>query len=310
LNDPVSSADQNEPFCADLSFQAGEPLPGTALRVDVWFILEYAGLWTAEATQDNLLPPSTQAWLAEALALVDRSRVQFIKQNRPAPAAGLAFFLALTHETTPLLYEFHLDTYHDLESLDLQGLLAGHAGRQHLRTRPLYLVCTNGRRDRCCSRLGLGLYLALANQVGAAAWQTTHLGGHRFAPTLLTLPDGACYGHLIPADLAPMVQAQEAGRFYLDRLRGRCCYVDLVQAADWFLRRETGHTAAGDYRLLDTRPLDGFQWLIRFVAPSTNQAWQVTLARTMSEPAGLVSCSPPANKPVPHFQLLSITQSP
>ncbi|MFN2221878.1 MAG: sucrase ferredoxin [Candidatus Promineifilaceae bacterium] len=308
MSDTDSRTDQVDFFCADVSREAGEPMIGTAPAVEAWFLLEYAGPWMAKATEDNDLPPSTQAWLANALALVAKGRVQFIKHSRASSSTGITFFLALTREVAPLLYEFHLDTYADLHSLDLVSLLAGDAGRQHLLSEPLYLVCTNGRRDRCCSRLGQHLYLALDERVGDAAWKTTHLGGHRFAPTLVTFPDGTCYGRLEDTDLPPLVQAQEAGHLYLSRLRGRSCYDDLVQAADYFLRQKTGFWAGDGYRLLDARPGDGAQWLVRFIAPSTGQIYRLRMVKTLSEPSRLVSCSPPKSKLVPQFHLISVEQ--
>lgn len=306
MSDSAASTQPADVFCADLSRAAGEPMIGTAPLAETWFLLEYNGPWTAKATEDNDLPPATQAWLAGAIAQVEKGRVQFIRQNRASPAAGITFFLALTRAVAPLLYEFHLDSYADLNALNLAELLAGDGGRERLRSEPLYLVCTNGRRDRCCSRLGLSLYLALDGLVGGAAWQCTHLGGHRFAPTLVAFPAGLCYGRLAPPDLPAMVQAQEAGRLYPDRLRGRCCYGHVVQAADWFLRQETGLWAGNGYRLLDARPGDDHHWRVRFVAPSTGARYLVILAQTLSEPAPLVSCSPPKSKPAPRFQLLSI----
>lgn len=72
------------------------------------------------------------------------------------------------------------------------------------------LVCGHGRRDACCGSAGV----ALAGQFREAGvgdpgadgpvrvWRTSHLGGHRFAPTALTFPDGYAWAHLGPSDLA------------------------------------------------------------------------------------------------------------
>jgi len=307
LSDIISPADPTDFFCSDLSRESGESLPGTAPTVDLWLLLEYAGPWAAKATEDNDLPPSIRAWLAQAMSLAERGRLQFIKQSRPSPAVGLTLFVALTREIAPLLYQFHLNSYDDLLALDLGGLLADPAAyAEHRRREPLYLVCTNGRRDRCCARHGPALYQAFDEQVGDAAWQSTHLGGHRFAPTLATFPGGAIYGRLAPADLPPMIQAQEAGELYLSHLRGRSCYDEVTQAADFFLRQETGLRAIDDYRLLGALPGDDNQWLVRFSVPSTAEVYLVIVTRTLSELAQMVSCSPAKYKPAPHFQLLSI----
>jgi hypothetical protein len=306
LNENAAGISEVDIFCADLSREAGEPMIGTAPAVEAWFLLEYGGPWTAKASDDNDLPSSTRSWLAEALTLVTKGRVQLIKQGQTSPASGITFFLAVTREIAPRIYEFHLNSYAELQSLDLVELLASDVGHQHLRSEPLYLVCTNGRRDRCCSRLGLGLYLALDRQVGKAAWQTTHLGGHRFAPTLFTFPNGACYGRLEATDLPPMIQSHEADQLYLNRLRGRSCHDAVVQAADWFLRQKTGIWANSGYHLLDAHPGDGGRWLIRFLNPSTGETYRLKMIRTLSDPARLVSCSPPKSKLVPQFHLISV----
>lgn len=62
------------------------------------------------------------------------------------------------------------------------------------------LVCTHGRRDVCCGSLGTTLHgeltTALADEPGVRLWRTSHTGGHRFAPTALTFPDGYGWAHL------------------------------------------------------------------------------------------------------------------
>lgn len=59
------------------------------------------------------------------------------------------------------------------------------------------LVCGHGTRDSCCGRLGAGLAVRLTpagTLAGVELWRTSHLGGHRFAPTFLVLPQGTSWG--------------------------------------------------------------------------------------------------------------------
>ncbi|OHV65404.1 sucrase ferredoxin [Pseudofrankia sp. BMG5.37] len=62
---------------------------------------------------------------------------------------------------------------------------------------PEVLICGHGARDACCGRLGTRLALD-----EAGAWpdvrirRCSHTGGHRFAPTGFTLPDGLAWGYL------------------------------------------------------------------------------------------------------------------
>ncbi|UCG22795.1 MAG: hypothetical protein JSW55_11490, partial [Chloroflexota bacterium] len=294
MRDIIVSQDTPDIFCSDLSRESGEPMFGTAPTVDAWFLLEYDRPWTAKATDDNDLPRSAQEWLAEGLVLTESGRIQFVKQSRPDPEPGITFFVAQTREIAPLLYEFHLDTYDDLNSLDLPALLTGAAKYdQHIRREPLYLVCTNGRRDRCCSRYGLALYQSLSEQVGDAAWQCTHLGGHRYAPTLVTFPDGAYYGRLTSSDVATLVLAQSQDELLLPHLRGRCCFDIVVQVAEAYLRQKTGLLARDAYRLLGAQPVDENLWTIRFGESAGGDVHQLALTVRLSDDDRLVSCSPP-----------------
>ncbi|HVX19297.1 MAG TPA: sucrase ferredoxin [Acidimicrobiales bacterium] len=62
---------------------------------------------------------------------------------------------------------------------------------------PRLLVCSHGARDVCCGSFGTHLASDLAAaRPGLEIWRTSHLGGHRFAPTALSLPDGNLWAHL------------------------------------------------------------------------------------------------------------------
>ncbi len=60
------------------------------------------------------------------------------------------------------------------------------------------IVCTHGSRDACCGTFGVPIYQhlrQLANTGGSTrVWRSSHLGGHRFAPTLIDFPSGHCWG--------------------------------------------------------------------------------------------------------------------
>ncbi len=61
------------------------------------------------------------------------------------------------------------------------------------------LICGHGRRDRCCGTLGTTLAMELsARDVGRddiRLWRTSHTGGHRFAPTMIVLPEATVWAY-------------------------------------------------------------------------------------------------------------------
>ena len=300
-----------EVFCCQLSLELEEPLYGTALERDVWFLLQYDAPWTARATSDNHLPSAVQQWLdAQLEATAGSGRVQFISQGPPHDGSNLAFFVAYPCDQGPRLYRFQLDRYEDLLDLDLSALIAGKGVFQAQRHRsPIYLVCTNGRRDRCCALYGLELYRALVAVAGEAVWQTTHVGGHRFAANVATFPDGNYYGRVLPAEAAAFIAARQRGELYLERLRGRVCYDQVVQAADYFLRQETGRVRLNDFRHLSTANPENGHWQIQFKAAGAGDIHTIHLRRRLSERSLLASCGKPQTKPVWEYHLVDHTES-
>lgn len=91
------------------------------------------------------------------------------------------------------------------------------------------LICTHGRRDRCCGSLGTALFERLAERIedGTSSlpgtvrlWRTSHTGGHRFAPTGIVLPEGTMWGYLDEELLAAVLGRQEPAATHLSGYRG------------------------------------------------------------------------------------------
>jgi hypothetical protein len=86
------------------------------------------------------------------------------------------------------------------------------------------LVCTHGSHDVCCGRFGHPLYEELRQEYAAASagklrvWRTSHIGGHRFAPNLIDLPEGRYWGRMRSEDLENFVvrngPASDLGEFH------------------------------------------------------------------------------------------------
>ena len=222
------------PSCAERSADSGEPMLGTAPRVDVWIILTHRATWRAKALKDNALPPPVRDWLdaqvAKFAAAGLKARPQFARQSGQGAVAGVTLFVACGGE----LWRFDAEDERELPSLDLTSESALAARCRRVRE-PQYFVCTNGQRDVCCSRFGLPVYARLRDLVAERAWQTTHVGGHRFAANVLALPQGVLYGRLKPDAVVGFLAAVEAGRLAKAHLRGRSAFPGEAQAAEALL---------------------------------------------------------------------------
>lgn len=114
------------------------------------------------------------------------------------------------------------------------------------------LICGHGARDRCCGGPGTRLGTEVSAQLGGEVRvrRTSHLGGHRFAPTALTLPDGRMWAFLDADATAAIVRREmapaEAREFY----RGNVALDPWAQVLEAEVLADSGW-AAVDFDELD-----------------------------------------------------------
>jgi hypothetical protein len=226
-------------YCSERSLSADEPLEGTAAGGTEHFVaLEHDGPYGPKGVEDSGLPPEVVEHLGGLTKRHPHVRVQLIR--RPSGRrGGPALYLSGGPEGSERLLKLVLADALDVLRVDFETWLGGAtpAGAS-VCSEPLFLVCVHGRRDRCCARRGMPVYSALEREAPELTYQTTHLGGHRFAATLVVLPQGYCYGRVEPEECAQLVSAHRTGTLHdLARLRGRMRYSGAVQSAEIALRR-------------------------------------------------------------------------
>ncbi len=272
-------------LCCDSSLLAGEQLFGTAPRADVWFLLEYREAWAAKALQQSSLPEAVRVRLLAGLDGYS-VRTQLIRQEGRRSDRPIAFFVVVADELLPRLYAFQLRTYKDLLALDIPAIVAGEPRyTASLSTQLLFLICTNGRRDPACAREGLAVYRAAQAYAGGSVWQTTHLGGHRFAATGVFFPHGVYYGRVTAGSVPQLIADYHQQQIDLAHFRGRACYDKPVQAAAYYVRELNGlHTLPGIHLIEAFREADVY-WSVRFLSLADRVVHTIRLE---VEPAGLV----------------------
>jgi hypothetical protein len=71
-----------------------------------------------------------------------------------------------------------------------------------------FLLCTQGSHDVCCGSRGASLHAELgALDPALAIRRVSHTGGHRMAPTGVTLPDGRMWGMVDAAQMLGILRA-------------------------------------------------------------------------------------------------------
>jgi len=288
-------------LCFESSLNSNEEMYGTAPRVDVWFMLEYRGHWSGNAFKDSKIPKAVKSHLNKELKTTKNSRLQLIKKQKN-PENDLKFYVAVSDENSPRLYKFKFSNYEDLLSLKINKILKSD---KHLTQEKIYIICTNGEHDICCGKFGMPVYLDLAKgRYGTQTWEANHIGGHRFASTFVCLPHGLVYGRIREYKVAEgLIKQYERGEVNISGYRGRSCHSGEVQAAEYYLRKQTGITEISELVFKSSKKGDK-KHNIKFLAQSDETMHKVKLRQDKNSIKIIKSCGDKSSF-IPQYRLLN-----
>jgi hypothetical protein len=215
------------PRCATWAREVALDPGGSAPRSDVFVLVEHPLPWTRDISEDPLFARISKA--VEAQVGDGRSvRVQAIAGEPGAVARRVVVFSAASAPFTG--YGRVEGTGSTDELPGLAAALIAEPIPEPERGVTDVLVCTHGSRDTCCGSLGTRLFAAANGR--ARVWRTSHTGGHRFAPTAITFPDGLYWAFLDADTLAGIVDRSSAAHVAAAHVRGCAAFPAPVQVAD------------------------------------------------------------------------------
>jgi hypothetical protein len=284
--------------CSDQSLVRNDPMYGTASAGSSWMLLELSGAWGPSVFLQS--PSCVDPELGRAIVRrVEAARMRITAIRRPGRRPDTRrwrWFVAHAEVGSESLYSGEVGD--PREFLDLA--LDGSDGQST--TDPLVAVCAHGKHDQCCAVRGRSACQAIAAKYPEITWECSHLGGDRFAATMLVLPEGLCYGRVDSTASAELIRLYLDGRLDNRFLRGRTSLPHAVQAAQYFAR-----DAYGDDRIHALHPLDveRGEHRIRVVLSGESGPIEVTLREELSEPL-LSQCDAQVPGQVRIFRLVSI----
>ena len=236
--------------CASIARTLAEPLPGTAPVATGWVLVEDPGPWGRDALEQGTLPRRVVEHLQ---AGIGDAPIRYQAIRRPDRSRPDQRTVLLVHGgATPWARRLSLpvDRIDEVDPSVTLSPVPADLGQAH--HDPIVLVCTHAKRDACCAERGGHVARAVAGMDREATWETSHTGGHRFAPSVILLPSGAVYGWMDEVTTLAALAAARDQRVSLDGYRGRAASERYVQAADVWVRQTEKLTGLHDLLVEET----------------------------------------------------------
>lgn len=225
-------------FCSEVSQAVGEDPGGTALPADHWVLLEIPQPWPENLFKEHheikpLLPLFKEVFLNRGIRIMAMLIAPDPDYSEPG-YRRVMYYRRPTHKFNQYQKQEFLVPKNQITDFGMAVLLSLTGHPEHLdrfqpylqQSQPIrdLLVCTHAQVDLACGRFGTPLYrrlrqeYAVHSQGNLRVWQTTHIDGHQFAPTMVDLPNGHFWGHLRPEILDLLIwrtgSVQELRPFY------------------------------------------------------------------------------------------------
>ncbi len=295
----------NDFACALAAVDRGEPLFATASQVRGWLLVEVRGSWGVDAIHESALGEHVPRRWKDQLG-TRGLRVVCIRTHARRDVEGVRLFTCTVPRAgggPAVLWHREVSSLADVADAT-EGIAANaEPGVGWSRAdQAVFLVCTNGRHDQCCANLGRPLVRELRQSSWAEqVWESSHVGGDRFAANVVALPQGLYFGRVDPSVAPTLLGALDHGRLDLERFRGRTSLSFAQQAVEHFVRLEFDVDGIDDV-VVGPRDGDG-----SFPAHIGDRSVAVRIRRRMTVIDTPLTCSGPGEQQVPTFTLRSIT---
>ena len=291
--------------CSDAARVRADPLAGSAPPARRWLLLEHPGPWRTDAIAGAGIDPDVLATLVDKAG--SATRILLIRRpgriDRHAPRRWILTSL----DSSAITGRWRED--HDL--LEAANALTAGSPGQVAASGPLILVCTHGVHDVCCALRGRPVALELASRWPDLVWECSHIGGDRFAPNVVMLPDGFYYGNLDPASAIDTVEAHLAGTVLTDRLRGMAGFLPPVQAAAIAAYERYGPLGPSDVSVRSTEHIGphhghGSETIVDLVVGSQSQLATVRVLSVRRADAQL-TCRATRETPATEYRIIDFS---
>lgn len=210
--------------CAEWTKQIGCSPAGTALAVDAVAMIDLPLPWPKPVFDHALLSgwglaSEMELWCGRTRVLARLSQ----PGERDTPLVSVTL-VARSHHAAER-FEWQIEPRRVAQlfarlALRPPGPRARAAGAEVAQRGTEIVVCTQGSHDVCCGSEGTRVADELEATSAHRVHRVSHMTGHRFAPTAMTLPDGRMWAGLSAAQLAAIADREMPGTQAAQHCRG------------------------------------------------------------------------------------------
>lgn len=284
--------------CSDASRARAEPLTATASRVERWLLVEHRGAWGPQSVPSTRMSQTVARALAQTAAGVG-ARLVLVRRPHGAPQTDGRHAFAV--DSTPGGERIRTRHVDDDTAL---GRIGWDDEEWTAYDGPLYLVCTHGRHDRCCALRGRPVAKALSRAHPERTWESSHIGGDRFAPNLVVLPEGLYLGRVPEERVVSVIADLAGGLLPAGLVRGRSSLPLPTQAAQALAREQLGLWAVDALVPAGQAGVEPDVWRVQLAQPDVEVV--VRYDRSGDGERHRLTCDAEEAKAVPAFRQVSL----
>ncbi len=219
-------------FCSRASAENHEALAGTASNYHAFILIEYAAPFPKKIGETSI----DRNWLKdiEAFAKTRNAKIILIRNKSTVRDRFKIIFVDALRKR----YRIHTATGDSYRFFNFK--LFAEEEDDDWKNDPFFIVCTNGKKDKCCAKFGLPVFQQLEKMNAIPVFESSHFGGDRFAGNAVLLPRGIYYGRVQPSQVEGLMESTKAGKIAMENYRGLAVYNFAKQSAEIFLRNYLG----------------------------------------------------------------------
>ena len=221
-------------LCSKYSSENREAISGTAPDWDTLILVSLSTPWQPNIEDSNNFPDGISEIVKSASSSSNKIRMQCIIPDEDYIWSGLTKVIQYSKQLTSdyfskfqkLEFDISFDNLSEFIRkliIDKDSDLIGQGMTNHPDCRDIF-VCTHGSQDVCCASFGFPIYSKLKNKFqkyefeNTRVWRTSHIGGHRYAPNVIDMPNGRVWSRFGVDDIDGIFDMQysvdEIKRFY------------------------------------------------------------------------------------------------